>query len=61
MSPDVLLYKSTAEFKGELLKDIKNLFPGDSPFFAGFGNIKKDAIAYRYANIAMENIYIINE
>lgn len=47
MSPDLIthsfkrevVYKNTSEFKGALLKDLKNLFPEDeSPFFSGFGN-----------------------
>ena len=47
--------------KISVLTEIKNLFPDDcNPFYAGFGNRETDGIAYRYLDIPMNNIYIIN-
>jgi phosphatidate phosphatase LPIN len=44
------------------LMEIKNLFGNEynEHFFAGFGNKETDAIAYRYLQIPMKNIFIIN-
>ena len=43
------------------LLEIKNLFRDDEQhFYAGFGNKETDAIAYRYINIPLKNIFIIN-
>ena len=69
MSPDGLftsLKREVIQRKPHLLKiplltEIKNLFPADvNPFYAGFGNRDTDAIAYRYLDIPLENIFIVN-
>ena len=44
-----------------MLTEIKNLFPeGVEPFYAGFGNRETDAIAYRYLNIPLNYIFLID-
>ena len=69
MSPDGLftsLKREVIEKKPHLLKipmltEIKNLFPeGVEPFYAGFGNRETDAIAYRYLNIPLNYIFLID-
>ena len=69
MSPDGLfsaLKREVIQRKPHLLKiplltEIKNLFPdGIQPFFAGFGNRDTDAIAYRYLDIPLHNIFIVD-
>ena len=43
-----------------LLK-LKIDFPNNiNPFFAGFGNRDTDAIAYRYLDIPLNNIFIVD-
>lgn len=69
MSPDGIftsLKREVIEKKPHLLKiplltEIKNLFPeGTKPYYAGFGNRETDAIAYRYLDIPMDKIFIID-
>lgn len=63
-------------YKAAALRDIKNLFPeGTNPFYAAFGNREsvsvtkifkrlinsKDAIAYRFVGIPLENIFSVNK
>ena len=69
MSPDGLfsaLKREIIQRKPHLLKiplltEIKNLFPENTkPFFAGFGNRDTDAIAYRYLDIPLNNIFIVD-
>ena len=69
MSPDGLfsaLKREVIQRKPHLLKiplltEIKNLFPkGIQPFYAGFGNRDTDAIAYRYLDIPLKNIFIVD-
>ena len=69
MSPDGLftsLKREVIERKPHLLKipvlsELKNLFPQNTtPFFAGFGNRETDGVAYRYVNIPLNNIFIID-
>ena len=69
MSPDGLftsLKREVIERKPHLLKipvlsEVKNLFPQNTnPFFAGFGNRETDGVAYRYINIPLNNIFIID-
>lgn len=69
MSPDGLfsaLKREVIQRKPHLLKiplltEIKNLFPkGIQPFYAGFGNRNTDAIAYRYLDIPLKNIFIVD-
>ena len=69
MSPDGLfsaLKREIIQRKPHLLKiplltEIKNLFPENSkPFFAGFGNRDTDALAYRYLDIPLNNIFIVD-
>jgi len=69
MSPDGLftsLKREVIERKPHLLKipvlsELKNLFPQDTtPFFAGFGNRDTDGVAYRYLNIPLNNIFLID-
>ena len=69
MSPDGLfsaLKREIIQRKPHLLKiplltEIKNLFPKNiNPFYAGFGNRDTDAIAYRYLDIPLNNIFIVD-
>ena len=69
MSPDGLftsLKREVIERKPHLLKipvlsELKNLFPQNvAPFYAGFGNRETDGVAYRYVNISLNNIFIID-
>ena len=69
MSPDGLftsLKREVIERKPHLLKipvlsELKNLFPQNVlPFYAGFGNRETDGVAYRYVNIPLNNIFIID-
>ena len=69
MSPDGLftsLKREVIERKPHLLKiplltELKNLFPdGTKPFFAGFGNRETDGVAYRYLDVPLNNIFIID-
>ena len=69
MSPDGLFTsfkREVIERKPHLLKipvlsEFKNLFPQNTtPFFAGFGNRETDGVAYRYINIPLNNIFIID-
>jgi len=69
MSPDGLfsaLKREVIQRKPHLLKiplltEIKNLFPKNiNPFYAGFGNRDTDAIAYRYLDIPLNNIFIVD-
>ena len=69
MSPDGLFTsfkREVIEKKPHLLKipiltELKNLFPqGIMPFFAGFGNKETDGIAYRYLEIPLNNIFLID-
>lgn len=69
MSPDGLftsLKREVIERKPHLLKiplltELKNLFPdGTKPFFAGFGNRETDGVAYRYLEVPLNNIFIID-
>ena len=48
------------EFKMSCLKDIKKLFPGRDPFYAGFGNRITDAISYRSVGIPSSRIFTID-
>lgn len=50
-------------FKMACLRDIKDLFdmePGRTPFYAGFGNRLTDALSYRSVNIPSTRIFTIN-
>ena len=69
MSPDGLftsLKREVIEKKPHLLKiplltELKNLFPDEAkPFFAGFGNRETDGVAYRYLDVPLNNIFIID-
>ena len=69
MSPDgifssmkrEIIQKQPHLLKIPLLTEIKNLFPNNvEPFFAGFGNRNTDAIAYRYVDIPLKNIFIVD-
>ncbi len=69
MSPDGLfsaLKREIIQRKPHLLKiplltEIKNLFPENvEPFYAGFGNRNTDAYAYRYLNIPLNNIFLVD-
>ena len=69
MSPDGIftsLKREVIEKKPHLLKiplltELKNLFPdGTKPFFAGFGNRETDGVAYRYLEVPLHNIFIID-
>ena len=69
MSPDGLFTsfkREVIERKPHLLKiplltELKNLFPdGTKPFFAGFGNRETDGVAYRYIDVPLNLIFIID-
>lgn len=69
MSPDGLFTsfkREVIEKKPHLLKiplltELKNLFPEEAkPFFAGFGNRETDGVAYRYLEVPLNNIFIID-
>ena len=69
MSPDGLFTsfkREVIEKKPHLLKipmltELKNLFPEEEkPFFAGFGNRETDGVAYRYLEVPLNNIFIID-
>ena len=69
MSPDGIFTsfkREVIERKPHLLKihvlsEFKNLFPeGTSPFYAGFGNRDTDGIAYRYLDIPLDKIFLID-
>jgi phosphatidate phosphatase LPIN len=69
MSPDGIftsLKREVIERKPHLLKiplltELRNLFPeGTKPFFAGFGNRETDGVAYRYLEVPLRNIFIID-
>jgi len=47
-------------FKIETLTNIRNLFPQNTPFFAGFGNRETDKKSYSAVDIAESKIFIIN-
>ncbi|KAK8187530.1 Lipin/Ned1/Smp2-domain-containing protein [Phyllosticta capitalensis] len=50
-------------FKMACLRDIMSLFnkgPGETPFYAGFGNRFTDALSYRSVNIPSTRIFTIN-
>ena len=50
-------------FKMSCLRDIMSLFgkpPGQTPFYAGFGNRLTDALSYRSVNIPSTRIFTIN-
>ncbi|KAF2865115.1 nuclear elongation and deformation protein 1 [Massariosphaeria phaeospora] len=50
-------------FKMACLRDIMSLFgkgPGQTPFYAGFGNRLTDALSYRSVNIPSTRIFTIN-
>ena len=58
-----IIQKQQQHIKILSLLEIKNLFgkqDDEQHFYAGFGNKETDAIAYRYLDIPMNNIYIIN-
>ena len=56
-----LLDKMITLLKIPVLSELKNLFPEDAtPFFAGFGNRDTDGVAYRYLNIPLNNIFLID-
>ena len=69
MSPDGLfsalkrevLQRKPYLLKIPLLTEIKNLFPENvQPFYAGFGNRDTDAIAYRYLDIPLNKIFLVD-
>ncbi|KAJ2477320.1 lipin Ned1 [Coemansia sp. RSA 2320] len=68
LSPDRLftsfhrevIMKRPHEFKMACLRDIKNLFGEQSPFYAGFGNRITDAMSYRSVNVPVSRICTID-
>ena len=69
MSPDGIftsLKREVINKKPHLLKiplllELKNLFPkGIKPLYGGFGNRETDAVAYRYLDVPMNKIFIID-
>ncbi|CAD8213689.1 unnamed protein product [Paramecium octaurelia] len=47
-------------FKITALKEIRNLFIGESPFYCGFGNRLTDSTAYQAVNVDISRIFIID-
>ncbi|CAD8127659.1 unnamed protein product [Paramecium sonneborni] len=47
-------------FKISALKEVRNLFIGENPFYCGFGNRANDFIAYQAVNIDSSRIFIID-
>ncbi|CAD8212848.1 unnamed protein product [Paramecium pentaurelia] len=47
-------------FKITALKEIRNLFIGESPFYCGFGNRITDSTAYQAVNVDISRIFIID-
>ncbi|KAJ1915943.1 lipin Ned1 [Mycoemilia scoparia] len=68
LSPDRLftsfhrevILKRPQEFKMTCLRQIRNLFENQSPFYAGFGNRITDAMSYRSVNIPVSRICTID-
>ncbi|KAJ2719070.1 lipin Ned1 [Coemansia sp. Benny D115] len=68
LSPDRLftsfhrevIMRRPQEFKMACLRDIKNLFGENSPFYAGFGNRITDAMSYRSVNVPVSRICTID-
>lgn len=47
--------------KATVMKELRDLFPSIvNPFAGGFGNRDKDAIAYHFGGMRLEDIYIID-
>ncbi|PVU94635.1 hypothetical protein BB559_002945 [Furculomyces boomerangus] len=55
-----IIMKKPQEFKMACLRDIKNLFDNDTPFYAGFGNRITDAMSYRSVNVPVSRICTID-
>ncbi|VDK58289.1 unnamed protein product [Anisakis simplex] len=49
------------DFKIAALSDLKECFPVEQPFYAGFGNRPNDVIAYRHVGVRPDRILIINK
>ena len=68
MSPDRLftaihremIMRKPEEFKIAALKDIRRLFPGETPFYAGFGNRITDSVSYKSVDIPASRIFTVN-
>ena len=69
MSPDRLfcafnrevILRKPEEFKIACLNDIKQLYPDRvNPFYAGYGNRKTDAMAYKAVGVPDGKVFIIN-
>jgi len=55
-----IIKRNPQEFKIACLKEIKDLFPSKTPFYAGFGNRHNDHEAYDKIGINPARIFIIN-
>ncbi|OLY84164.1 Nuclear elongation and deformation protein 1 [Smittium mucronatum] len=55
-----IIMKRPQDFKMACLRDIKNLFQNDTPFYAGFGNRITDAMSYRSVNVPVSRICTID-
>ncbi|OMJ27118.1 Nuclear elongation and deformation protein 1, partial [Smittium culicis] len=55
-----IIMRRPQEFKMACLRDIKNLFNNDTPFYAGFGNRITDAMSYRSVNVPVSRICTID-
>ncbi|RKP25270.1 Lipin/Ned1/Smp2-domain-containing protein, partial [Syncephalis pseudoplumigaleata] len=68
MSPDRLftsfhrevILRKPEVFKMACLRDIKRLFNGENPFYAGFGNRITDALSYRSVDVPTSRIFTID-
>ncbi|KAI8056705.1 Lipin/Ned1/Smp2-domain-containing protein [Syncephalis plumigaleata] len=68
MSPDRLftsfhrevILRKPEVFKMACLRDIKRLFNGENPFYAGFGNRITDALSYRSVDVPASRIFTID-
>ncbi|KAG2221398.1 hypothetical protein INT45_012649 [Circinella minor] len=68
MSPDRLftslhrevIMRKPEVFKMACLRDVRRLFGGENPFYAGFGNRITDAISYRSVDVPASRIFTID-
>uniref|UniRef100_A0AC34GKD4 LNS2/PITP domain-containing protein n=1 Tax=Panagrolaimus sp. ES5 TaxID=591445 RepID=A0AC34GKD4_9BILA len=55
-----VIERKPEEFKIACLSNLRDLFPDEHPFYAGFGNRETDIKTYSAVDIPLERIFIIN-
>eukprot|EP00003_Mantamonas_plastica_P021658 TRINITY_DN3538_c1_g1_i1.p1 TRINITY_DN3538_c1_g1~~TRINITY_DN3538_c1_g1_i1.p1 ORF type:complete len:771 (+),score=275.69 TRINITY_DN3538_c1_g1_i1:406-2718(+) len=55
-----VILRKPEEFKIACLQEIRDLFPENCPFHAGFGNRETDVVSYQAVGINVSKIFIIN-